>query len=244
MIERQHRRPFAFVVIFVLIVLANSGTAEESPKSQGEFLTADQALAQLEQGNRRCVQGKSTHGHDVKKWRERFLLKQKPFATVLGCSDSRVAPELLFDQGFGELFVVRVAGNIVDPNVVGSIQYAVEHLDNKLIVVLGHQNCGAVTAALAPPDQTKDEPPELRKLLDQIRPAIDSVDLKQERKQRASVGKATSRSSLDCESDEGEACQGRGRGVPHRFGRDHVPRRLILSKYHTLFTKFDLVHER
>jgi len=197
MIERQHRRPFAFVVIFVLIVLANSGTAEESPKSQGELLTADQALAQLEQGNRRCVQGKSTHGHDVKKWRERFLLKQKPFATVLGCSDSRVAPELLFDQGFGELFVVRVAGNIVDPNVVGSIQYAVEHLDNKLIVVLGHQNCGAVTAALAPPDQTKDEPPELRKLLDQIRPAIDSVDRKQERKQRvAAAVEANARASV------------------------------------------------
>jgi carbonic anhydrase len=117
------------------------------------------------------------------KWRERFLVKQKPFATVLGCSDSRVAPELLFDQGFGELFVIRVAGNIVDSDVVGSIQYAVEHLDNKLIVVLGHQNCGAVTAALSPSDQTTDEPPELRKLLDRIRPAIAPVDRNQEREE-------------------------------------------------------------
>jgi carbonic anhydrase len=166
-----------------LIVVSNSGTAEELSKSKVKVITAGQALTQLEQGNRRCVEGKSAHAHDVAKWRERFLVKQKPFATVLGCSDSRVAPELLFDQGFGELFVIRVAGNIVDSDVVGSIQYAVEHLDNKLIVVLGHQNCGAVTAALSPSDQTKDEPPELRKLLDRIRPAIETVDRDQEREE-------------------------------------------------------------
>ncbi len=204
MMRLQHQCPSVFVstfaglaVIFCLIVSPNSGTAEEGSKSQVEFLTAEQARAQLEAGNRRCVEGKSTHGHDVEKWRERFLLKQKPFATVLGCSDSRVAPELLFDQGFGELFVIRVAGNIVAPDVVGSIQYAVEHLDNKLIVVLGHQNCGAVTAALAPPDETQDEPRELRKLLDQIRPAIESVDRRQERKQRvAAAVEANARASV------------------------------------------------
>ncbi|MEO8498171.1 MAG: carbonic anhydrase [Planctomycetota bacterium] len=190
MMGLQHRRTIAVVaplaglaVIFGLIVLPNSSTAEESSKSKVEVLTADQALTQLEEGNRRCVEGKSAHGHDLAKWRERFLVKQNPFATVLGCSDSRVAPELLFDQGFGELFVIRVAGNIVDPDVVGSIQYAVEHLDNKLIVVLGHQNCGAVTAALSPPDQTQDEPPELGKLLNRIRPAIVQVDRNQEREQ-------------------------------------------------------------
>ena len=190
MMGLQHRRAIVMLaplaslaVIFGLIVLPNSGTAEEVSKSKTLVITADQALTQLEQGNRRCVEGKSSHGHDVAKWRERFLVKQKPFATVLGCSDSRVAPELLFDQGFGELFVIRVAGNIVDSDVVGSIQYAVEHLDNKLIVVLGHQNCGAVTAALSPSDQTTDEPPELRKLLDRIRPAIAPVDRNQEREE-------------------------------------------------------------
>lgn len=184
------RRPIAFVAsfagfaaIFGLIALANSGTAEVAPTPSAEFVTSDQALARLEQGNRRCVEGESTHGHDLAKWRERFLDNQKPFATVLGCSDSRVSPELLFDQGFGELFVIRVAGNIVDADVVGSIQYAVKHLDNKLIVVLGHQNCGAVTAALSPPDQTTGEPPELGKLLDRIRPAIASLDRHQEREQ-------------------------------------------------------------
>lgn len=164
-----------FVVLSVL--------AEESqlPQPHGD-LKADQAIARLEQGNRRCIEGKSVHAHDLAKWRERFLIKQKPFATVLGCSDSRVPPELLFDQGFGDLFVIRVAGNIVDSDVIGSIQYAVEHLDNKLIVVLGHQNCGAVTAALAPPVEMKNEPPELNKLLNRIRPAVESVDRTKNRK--------------------------------------------------------------
>ncbi len=166
-----------------LIALTRSGRADEGEKRPAAMITSDRALARLEEGNNRCVEGRSAHGHDQAKWRERFLVKQKPFATVLGCSDSLVPPELLFDQGFGELFVIRVVGNIVDADVVGSIQYAVKHLDNQLIVVLGHQNCGAVTAALSPPDQTTGEPPELGKLLDRIRPAIASLDRHSEQEQ-------------------------------------------------------------
>ena len=199
-----HRRSIAIIcaftglaTVFGLVVLVGSVRAEEPTQRLPGSTIADEAIARLEQGNRRCVEGNSAHGHDLAKWRERFLVKQKPFATVLGCSDSRVAPELLFDQGFGELFVIRVAGNIVNSDVVGSIQYAVEHLDNKLIVVLGHQNCGAVSAALAPPDQTKDEPPELRELLDRIRPAIETVDRRQEREQRVVAAvEANARASL------------------------------------------------
>ncbi len=202
--ELKHRLPRTIVsaftglaIIFGLVVLVRSVTAEEPTKQLTGSATSDEAIARLEQGNRRCVEGKSEHEHNLAKWRERFLVKQNPFATVLGCSDSRVPPELLFDQGFGELFVIRVAGNIVDSDVVGSIQYAVEHLDNKLIVVLGHQNCGAVTAALTPPDQTKDEPPELRKLLDRIRPVLESVDRQQEREQRVAVAvEANARASV------------------------------------------------
>src|SRR4030095_14828980 len=74
---------------------------------------------------------------------------QRPYATILGCSDSRVPPELLFDAGFGELFIIRVAGNVVSPEVMGSIQYAGTHLETRLFVVLGHEGCGAVQAALA-----------------------------------------------------------------------------------------------
>ncbi len=159
-----------------MLALGSLTGAQEASLPKTEVLSAERAIAELERGNLRCVDGKSAHGHDTERWRERLLVKQKPFATVLGCSDSRAAPELLFDQGFGELFVIRVAGNIVDDDVVGSIQYAVEHLDNKLIVVLGHQNCGAVAAALSPPDQARSEPTELTQLLNRIRPAIASVD--------------------------------------------------------------------
>ena len=82
---------------------------------------------------------------------------QQPFATILGCSDSRVPIELVFDQGLGELFVVRLAGNVVDPDVQGSLEYAVDHLGTRLIVVMGHQNCGAVTAAMGGFTLTEDE---------------------------------------------------------------------------------------
>lgn len=159
---------------------ATSGFTLRSGEAYGEIanstVTAADALEKLQAGNQRCINGSSVHGHDLNDWRERFLSIQKPFATVLGCSDSRVPPELLFDQGYDALFVVRVAGNVAAPDVIASVQYAIEHLDNKLIVVLGHQNCGAVTAALEPPSQTRSEPPELRDLLDHIRPAIASVD--------------------------------------------------------------------
>lgn len=177
---------YTYVALAILAVLGwvtSLSLAQETDKSPSDFITAENAQAQLEQGNQRCVEGKSAHGHDQEQWREKFLTKQKPFATVLGCSDSRVAPELLFDQGFGELFVIRVAGNIVDEDVVGSIQYAVEHLDNKLIVVLGHQNCGAVTAALSPQSQTQGEPEELDRLLNRIRPAIKDLPRDQDKKQ-------------------------------------------------------------
>jgi carbonic anhydrase len=137
-------------------------------------VSADEALSRLEAGNRRCVGGESNHEHNLANWRERFLKTQSPFATILACSDSRVPPELLFDQGFGDLFVVRVAGNVAGDDVIASIQYAIGHLDNKLIVVTGHQNCGAVVAALAPSDATRGEPAELRELLGRIRPGIQS----------------------------------------------------------------------
>lgn len=160
----------ACAIVFSSIMLENMAAADETTTPPAEPVTSDEALARLEQGNRRCVEGKSLHGRDQDRWRKRFLVKQEPFATVLGCTGSRVPPERLFDQGFGELFVIRLAGNIVDPDVVGSIQYAVEHLDNKSIVVLGHQNCGVVAA-----ESNRGEPPE-GKLLDRIRPAIASVD--------------------------------------------------------------------
>lgn len=114
-----------------------------------EDMTADSALRELVDGNKRYVDGKSKSAQMSDAHRRAELAKgQKPYAIVLACSDSRVPPEIIFDKGLGELFVVRVAGNIPDPVVLGSIEYAAEHLKSPLVVVLGHERCGAVTATV------------------------------------------------------------------------------------------------
>ena len=115
----------------------------------GPDMTADQALANLQQGNLRFVAGKQEHPRQDFTRRDITATKgQHPFATILSCSDSRVPPEVLFDQGVGDIFVVRVAGNVANVDEAGSIEYAVDHLGTSLLVVLGHTNCGAVTAAV------------------------------------------------------------------------------------------------
>jgi carbonic anhydrase len=117
--------------------------------SSGVGVTADEALQKLMDGNKRYVESKMTAGAlcDVAS-REKLAKGQKPYAIVLSCSDSRVPPELIFDQGLGEIFVVRDAGNVTDPIILGSIEYAAEHIGSPLIVVLGHERCGAVTATV------------------------------------------------------------------------------------------------
>ncbi len=106
------------------------------------------ALQKLKAGNDRFRAALQAHPHQSSSWRASLAAEQKPFALVLGCSDSRVPPELIFDQGLGDLFVLRVAGNILDDVVLGSVEYAARHLDVELVVVLGHGNCGGITAAL------------------------------------------------------------------------------------------------
>ena len=123
--------------------------------------------------------GKTLHAHQSNEWRRHLIGDQKPIATLLGCSDSRVPPELVFDQGLGDLFVIRVAGNVVSPDVVGSLAYALEHLKTPLIVVLGHQNCGAVTVAVeAMTDPNIREIPAVNNLLSLIEPGLKGVNLR------------------------------------------------------------------
>src|SRR6185503_16621477 len=105
-------------------------------------------------------------------WRKHLVSDQKPFATILGCSDSRVPIELVFDQGFGDLFVVRVAGNVIAPDVVGSLEYAVAHLATSLVVIVGHQNCGAVTAAVQALSGKPDELSSINALAKLIEPGL------------------------------------------------------------------------
>lgn len=112
-------------------------------------VTPDEALQKLLDGNKRYVSGQMTLTQRATAESRTALAKsQKPYAVILTCSDSRVPPELLFDQGLGEIFIIRVAGNIPDPVVLGSIEYAAEHLGSPLIMVLGHERCGAVKATV------------------------------------------------------------------------------------------------
>jgi carbonic anhydrase len=138
--------------------------------------TADEALARLIAGNERFVTGQGQFPTLGKDALADLAKGQRPFATIIGCSDSRVPPELVFDAGFGELFIVRVAGNVVSPEVMGSIQYAAVHLHTPLFVVMGHQGCGAVQAALAALHQGARDREHIELLLDRILPGLADVD--------------------------------------------------------------------
>ncbi|MEO8367636.1 MAG: carbonic anhydrase [Candidatus Solibacter sp.] len=148
--------------LLVLLLTCSAAWAQQS--------TADDALARLMAGNKRYVLHQEQHPDASVARRKSLEAGQHPFAIILGCADSRVPPELLFDQGLGDLFVVRVAGNIVDDAVLGSIEYAVEHLGAKLIVILGHEKCGAVSAAIA----AGHVPGHIGSLVDAIQPAVEA----------------------------------------------------------------------
>jgi carbonic anhydrase len=133
---------------------------------------AKQALARLVAGNKRFLAGEARFPTVRKEILASLAKKQQPYATIIGCSDSRVPPELLFDAGFGELFTVRVAGNVISPEVMGSLQYAAVHLHTPLFVVLGHEGCGAIQAALARKYQGARERRRIELLLDRISPGL------------------------------------------------------------------------
>jgi carbonic anhydrase len=137
------------------------------------MLNAHQALERLREGNRRFV----AHQTTTPQFPEGNLVEgQEPFAIILGCSDSRVPAELVFDQGFGDLFVIRVAGNIVAPSLVGSVEFAASRFGTPLVVVMGHTQCGAILATL---DDLRGHPrPEsrnLRAIIDRVRPALEAL---------------------------------------------------------------------
>jgi carbonic anhydrase len=144
--------------------------AEARPRNAAE------ALEWLKAGNRRFVEGKVRHVHEGAEWRKHLVLTQRPFAILPGCADSRVPPELVFDQGFGDLFVIRVAGNVIDTDVAGSIQYAIRHLKATLVVVMGHEGCGAVAATLEVLDGTAREPKYIEALAKRIEPGLKGFD--------------------------------------------------------------------
>ena len=137
----------SILALFLATALA-SCTSPGSVHKLNSAVTPSEALALLKSGNERHVSGRNAGRGNASQRRAILAKGQKPFAVILGCADSRTAPEIVFDQQLGSLFVCRVAGNVTDPVVLGSIEYAVEHLGSPLIVVLGHTKCGAVKAAL------------------------------------------------------------------------------------------------
>ncbi len=145
-----------------------------SQRSQGADPPGE-ALARLRSGNARFVHGKAHFPRSCKTVLAALAKEQRPTITILGCSDSRVPPELLFDAGFGELFVVRIAGNVISPEVAGSLQYAAVHLRTPLFVVLGHEGCGAVQAALAARAHGSTAPSRIEVLLRSILPGLEGV---------------------------------------------------------------------
>ena len=141
------------------------------------MISAREALERLREGNRRFVSNvRSSDKFTSQTHRNELAAGQEPFAIILGCSDSRVPAEIVFDQGLGDLFVIRVAGNIVAPSQVGSVEFAAERFGTRLVVVLGHSQCGAVLATLEELQQEKENrSSNLRSIVDRIRPSIEAL---------------------------------------------------------------------
>lgn len=176
----------AFTILLVCFVLASGSSPRADTASRPS--TAEQALILLKEGNERFVEGRPTNNHTSKDWRTGLTAGQNPFATILSCSDSRVPTELVFDRGFGDLFVIRNAGNVAGKDVLASIEYAGKHLGVRLNVVMGHEQCGAVTAALGSAEERSQEPPEVRNILQQIDHSLSSAELPEDPALRVSAG--------------------------------------------------------
>ncbi len=161
-------------------------------------MDAKAALEKLMDGNRRFMGGKPMHPHQDMHRREEILGGQKPVAAVLTCSDSRVPPEILFDQGLGDIFVIRNAGNVVDDVVLGSLEYAVDHLQIPLILVLGHEKCGAVTAAAQTGSHHDGKTPVyIPRIMEKIAPAVERA-----RSKSGDLIEEAARENAACIADE------------------------------------------
>src|SRR5881398_3601000 len=134
-----------------------------------------EAIAKLKEGNARNTSGNMQHPGQTTERRAELTKSQHPFAIIVSCSDSRVPPEIVFDQGLGDLFVLRVAGNVIDDHSLGSIEYAVDHLAVRLIAVLGHQRCGAVKAAKETIAAKTEAPAHIQSLVTAIQPVVEET---------------------------------------------------------------------
>ena len=160
-------------LLFCALPQVNTKGAEDTDAAPG--ISPVEALQRLKTGNQRFVASKLQHPHQSAERRTELATSQHPFAIVLGCADSRTAPEVVFDQGLGDIFVIRVAGNVLNDETLGSIEYGVEHLGAQLIVVLGHERCGAVKAARELIAAKAEAPGHIQSLIKAIQPAVETT---------------------------------------------------------------------
>ena len=167
------------VTLLVLTAGVISGSqvayASDPAHADQAIVPPAEAISRLKDGNGRYTNGNQQHPRQSTEQRVELIKSQHPFAIVVGCADSRVPPEIVFDQGLGDLFVLRVAGNVIDDHSLGSIEYAVDHLAVRLIVVLGHQSCGAVKAAKDTIAAKTEAPAHIQSLVTAIQPAVEAT---------------------------------------------------------------------
>src|SRR5216683_1840927 len=156
------------LTVFATIACLSGAALVLAADHPAASVSADNALAKLKEGNLRFATSEVSQSKPTAARRAATAQAQHPFAIIVGCADSRIPPELVFDQNLGDLFVIRTAGNLVDDHALGSIEYAVAHAGARLIVVLGHTRCGAVTAAL----ESDHAPGHIQSLVRDIQPAV------------------------------------------------------------------------
>jgi carbonic anhydrase len=155
-------------MLLAIAVLSITATPAAIAAVSGATMSAEQSLKLLVEGNQRFVAGKLEHPNQTPERRAEVAKGQHPFAAVLACSDSRTPPEIIFDRGLGDIFTVRVAGNVADQVVIESLDYSVKHLGVRLVMVLGHRRCGAVIAAV----EGHEEPGDVGPMLSELKPAV------------------------------------------------------------------------
>jgi carbonic anhydrase len=163
-----------FITISLLGANQFAGAADPNHSDQPSVAPAE-AISKLKEGNGRYTSGNLQHPGQTAERRTELANTQHPFAAILSCSDSRVPPEIVFDQGLGDLFIVRVAGNVINDEGLGSLEYTVDHLGTRLIVVLGHQSCGAVDAAKKTIAAKGKAPGHIQSLVTAIKPAVETT---------------------------------------------------------------------
>ena len=166
----------AFCIALVSLIWMNQFARAADPAHPDQPSVAPaEAISKLKEGNGRYTTGSLQHPGQTAERRTELAKTQHPFAAIVSCSDSRVPPEIVFDQGLGDLFVVRVAGNVINDEGLGSIEYTVDHLGTRLILVLGHQSCGAVNAARETIAAKGKAPGHIESLVTAIKPAVEAT---------------------------------------------------------------------